>query len=113
MKMQTKVEHLKAAEKLDSYASNLNDGPYKAKVLGFAEKHRRQSTRKGGLFGKALGLFIALVLSLGGLAFAGIAIGETDPIGWAVIAFGLGIFGIGASLTLMWVESRRIEYANV
>lgn len=58
------------------------------------------------MFGKALGLTLALTLCIVGLALAGVAIGMADPIGWALIAGGLGIFGVGASLTMMWKEAR-------
>ncbi|ASZ73370.1 hypothetical protein SEA_LUCKYBARNES_53 [Brevibacterium phage LuckyBarnes] len=58
-------------------------------------------------FGKALGLTLALAISAAGLAIASIAVGTVDPIGWAVISFGLGVFGIGAALTMMWMEVHR------
>lgn len=58
------------------------------------------------MFGKILGLTLALTLCIVGLALAGVAIGMADPIGWALIAAGLGIFGVGASLTMMWKEAR-------
>lgn len=58
-------------------------------------------------FGKALGLTLALATAAAGLAVASTAVGTIDPIGWAVISFGLGVFGIGAALTLMWLEVRR------
>lgn len=104
--MQTKEEHLQAAEKLDSYASKLNDGPYKAKVLGAAEKHRRQSTRKGSLFGKVLGLTFALTIALLGLFVASRGLGQTDPLAWALIAGGLAVFGMGVCLTMMWKDAQ-------
>lgn len=58
-------------------------------------------------FGKVLGAALALTLCIAGLALAGVAVGTADPIGWALIAFGLGVFGIGASLMGIWMEARK------
>lgn len=58
------------------------------------------------MIGKLLGLALALTICVAGLALAGTAIGTTDPIGWALIAIGLSIFGVGAALTMMWKEAR-------
>lgn len=57
------------------------------------------------MIGKILGLTFAIALSLFGVLIASFFLFTTkDPLGWVAAAFGFGIFGIGASLAMIWME---------
>ena len=57
------------------------------------------------MIGKIIGITFAVVLALFGVLIAGFFLFTTkDPLGWVAAAFGFGIFGIGASLAMIWME---------
>lgn len=57
------------------------------------------------MIGKIIGITFAVVLAGFGILIMGFFLFMTkDPLGYVVAAFGFGIFGIGASLAMIWME---------